>query len=197
MEVALIGAAMALILLFGAPQTKELVIILPDADGHVGTLVVEHGEDRVVLNEAYATSRITSDGGIRLEMLPQQEVETSFAPSVSALPPRPALFYLYFITGTDTLTEASKGELERMLEELRSRQAPDIVVIGHTDRVGNEEANDALSLARAERVKNDLVRQGIPAERIRAAGRGERDPVVPTENGIDEPLNRRVEIDVR
>jgi len=42
------------------------------------------------------------------------------------------------------------------------------------------------------------VAQGIaPAERIRAAGRGEREPVVPTENDVDEPLNRRVEINVR
>jgi outer membrane protein OmpA-like peptidoglycan-associated protein len=197
-EVALIGAVMALILLLSGPQTKELVIVLPDANGHVGTVVVEHGDERVILNEAYATSRITADGGIRLEKLPQREVESSFSRAVTALPARPASFFLYFITGTDILTEASKGEFQRMLQELRQRQAPDIVVIGHTDRVGNEEANDELSLARAERVKADLVSQGIAApERVRAAGRGEREPVVPTENGVDEPLNRRVEINVR
>jgi outer membrane protein OmpA-like peptidoglycan-associated protein len=197
-EVALIGAVMALILLFSGPQTKEVVIVLPDASGHVGTVVVEHGDERVILNEAYATSRITADGAVRLEKLPQREVESSFSRTVTALPPRPASFFLYFITGTDILTEASKGEFQRMLEELRKRQAPDIVVIGHTDRVGNEEANDELSLQRAERVKSDLVSQGIAApERVRAAGRGEREPVVPTENGVDEPLNRRVEINVR
>jgi outer membrane protein OmpA-like peptidoglycan-associated protein len=72
------------------------------------------------------------------------------------------------------------------------------VVIGHTDRVGNEQANDELSLQRAERVKAEFVAQGIaPAERIRAAGRGERELLVPTENDVDEPLNRRVEINVR
>ena len=85
-----------------------------------------------------------------------------------------------------------------MLAELRKREAPDIVVIGHTDRVGAPEGNDELSLQRAERMKADLVAQGIaPPERIRAAGRGEREPVVPTEEGVDEPLNRRVEINVR
>jgi outer membrane protein OmpA-like peptidoglycan-associated protein len=46
-------------------------------------------------------------------------------------------------------------------------------------------------------VKADFVSQGISAERIRAAGRGERDPVVRTEDGVEEPLNRRVEINVR
>ena len=121
-----------------------------------------------------------------------------FHDAIAALPPRPVSFLLYFITGTDDLTEASKLELNRMLEELRRREVADILVIGHTDRVGNEQANDELSLARAERVKTEFVAQGIaPAERIRAAGRGEREPLVPTENDVDEPLNRRVEINVR
>jgi outer membrane protein OmpA-like peptidoglycan-associated protein len=207
---------MALVLLF--PATKEMVVVLPSADGHVGMVVVERGDERFILNEAYASTRLTTTGEVKLEKLEQSEVPASsesstepqssferaaavlpwFQGAVAALPTRPASFYLYFITGTDTLTDASKLEFERMLEELRKRQAPDIVVIGHTDRVGAPEANDELSLQRAERMKVELVEQGIaPPERIRAAGRGEREPVVPTEDGVDEPLNRRVEINVR
>lgn len=217
MAVALVGAALALLLLF--PATKEMVVVVPSADGHVGMVVVERGDDRVILNEAYATSRVTSDGQIHLEKLEPKEVQSKlvaspsaeapqlervaaslpmFHDAIAALPPRPVTFLLYFITGTDTLTDASKLELARMVEELRRREVADIVVIGHTDRVGNEQANDELSLQRAERVKAEFVAQGIaPAERIRAAGRGERDPLVPTENDVDEPLNRRVEINVR
>jgi outer membrane protein OmpA-like peptidoglycan-associated protein len=70
-------------------------------------------------------------------------------------------------------------------------------VIGHTDRAGDEIANDQLSLQRAERLKGDLVGQGIPASMIRSAGRGERELLVPTDDGVDEPRNRRVEISVR
>lgn len=222
MAVALLGAALALVLLF--PATKEMVVVVPSADGHVGMVVVEHGDDRVVLNEAYATSRITSGGEIRLEKLEPKHIQSPslespsakgasapqpalervaatlpmFHDAIAALPPRPVSFLLYFVTGTDALTDASKLELERMLEELRRREVGDIVVIGHTDRVGNAEANDELSLQRAERLKAEFVAQGIaPAERIRAAGRGEREPIVPTENDVDEPLNRRVEINVR
>jgi outer membrane protein OmpA-like peptidoglycan-associated protein len=225
--VALLGALLALALLF--PATKEMVVVVPSADGHVGMVVVERGDDRVILNEAYATSRVTSDGQIHLEKLQPAEVQSEtlqsktlesatfertaapqpaleqvasalpmFHDAIAALPPRPISFLLYFVTGTDDLTEASKLELGRMLEELRRREVADIVVIGHTDRVGNEQANDELSLARAERVKAEFVAQGIAsAERIRAAGRGEREPLVPTENDVDEPLNRRVEINVR
>ena len=222
MAVALLGAALALVLLF--PTTKEMVVVVPSADGHVGMVVVERGDDRIILNEAYATSRVTSDGEVHLEKLEPKEIQLQavnspaaepgsapppaleqfaaalpmFHDTIAALPARPVSFLLYFVSGTDDLTEASKLELARMVEELRRREVGDMVVIGHTDRVGNEQANDELSLARAERVKAEFVAEGIaPAERIRAAGRGEREPLVPTENGVDEPLNRRVEINIR
>jgi outer membrane protein OmpA-like peptidoglycan-associated protein len=72
-----------------------------------------------------------------------------------------------------------------------------VVVIGHTDRVGNLQYNDRLSLQRAERVRGELIRLGIPERRVRIAGRGEREPLVATDDEIPEPRNRRVEINVR
>ena len=221
MEVALIGAVVALILTLHAPATgpslpsvapailtppqaptvetltRELVIVLPDANGRTGTVVVERGDERIVLNEPYATSRITVDGQIRREKLAEPEVRATFAPIVTALPERPISFLLYFTRGTDTLTDASRLELERMLEEVRRRKEPDIVVIGHTDRLGKDQANDQLSLQRAERVRSDLMHHGIVAERISVAGRGEREPLVPTDDGVEDSRNRRVEINVR
>ena len=71
-----------------ASATTEMVIVLPDASGHTGTVVVERGNDRVILNEPYATSRITADGEIRLEKLPEPEVRSSFERVVTALPAR-------------------------------------------------------------------------------------------------------------
>jgi outer membrane protein OmpA-like peptidoglycan-associated protein len=70
-------------------------------------------------------------------------------------------------------------------------------VVGHTDRVGSLTYNDALSLRRAERVRTGFVQMGIPREQISVAGRGEREPIVPTEDEVAEPRNRRVEITVR
>lgn len=68
-------------------------------------------------------------------------------------------------------------------------------MIGHTDRVGKLEANDALSLKRAEAVGEQLK---APASRLMEfAGRGEREPLVPTADEVPEPANRRVEINLR
>ena len=173
----------------------ELVVVLPSADGHTGAVVVERDGRRTVLDQPYAANRIGRESGPA--RLTEENVRGTFGVAAAAIPARPAAFLLYFVMGSDELTGESKLELARMLEELRRRSAPDILVIGHTDRVGGDADNDRLSLQRAERVRESFVAQGIAAERIRAAGRGERAPLVQTADGADEPRNRRVEINVR
>jgi outer membrane protein OmpA-like peptidoglycan-associated protein len=56
---------------------------------------------------------------------------------------------------------------------------------------------DAFSLRRAGLVKDLLVRRGIPAKIIQTAGRGRREPPIPTTDAVAEPRNRRVETTVR
>jgi outer membrane protein OmpA-like peptidoglycan-associated protein len=198
MAPALIGAAVALGVLFGPEaRIEETVVVLPSADGHVGTVVVEHAGQRYVLNRAFATSRSLGEAPAKVTQLSEPEIRQSFASTLQSLPARPASFLLYFITGTDELTDESKAELQKVLAELKQRPTPDIAVIGHTDTVGEREANDRLSAQRAERMKGFLVEIGIPASRIEVAGRGERELLVPTEENVDEPRNRRVEINVR
>jgi outer membrane protein OmpA-like peptidoglycan-associated protein len=176
-----------------AKPPNESVTVLPSADGHVGTVVVQRGDARRVLNQPYATSQ----NGEAVAIASAEQVKGAFASTLQALPARPAVFTLNFITGTDELTEESKAELPKILEALKERPVPDVQVIGHTDTVGEYRTNDQLSAQRAETVKGFLVGIGIAAERIQVSGRGEREPVVPTGDNTDEPLNRRVEINVR
>jgi outer membrane protein OmpA-like peptidoglycan-associated protein len=194
--VALIGTLMV----FLTPDQvgDELVVVVPSADGHVGTVIVERGGKQVVLNQAFAASRIV-DGGppVAERMRGVDAVRAEFAIALGSLPDRPKSFLVYFLEGTDEFTEESGVEFGRILAELRERGAPDVVVIGHTDRVGNLQYNDRLSLQRAERVRGELIRLGIPERRVRIAGRGEREPLVATDDEIPEPRNRRVEINVR
>ncbi|MDP1748828.1 MAG: OmpA family protein, partial [Reyranella sp.] len=65
---------------------------------------------------------------------------------------------------------------------------------GHTDTSGPEAYNMALSLRRANTVKDALVREGVPATAITVIGRGEAGLLVKTADGVREPQNRRVEI---
>jgi len=176
-----------------AKPPNETVTVLPSADGHIGVVVVERGKDKQVLNQPYATTR----NGEAVEVLAATDVQATFGATLQALPARPTIFTLYFVTGTDELTDESKAELQKILDALKLRAVPDVYVIGHTDTVGELLGNDRLSAQRAETVKGFLVGIGIPAERIQTSGRGKREPIVPTADNVDEPKNRRVEINVR
>ncbi|HXM83792.1 MAG TPA: OmpA family protein [Burkholderiales bacterium] len=197
MLVVALAALVAIGAIFAQPAPlEETVVVLPSPDGHTGTVIVQRGGERHVLNEPYATSRVTG-GQSEIVRLSDAEVKQSFGVTLDALPARPTAFLLYFVTATDELTDESKDELKKVLDELKHRPVPDILVVGHTDTVGELDANDRLSAQRAERVKGFLVEIGIPARQIQTAGRGERELLIQTADNIDEPRNRRVEINVR
>jgi outer membrane protein OmpA-like peptidoglycan-associated protein len=175
----------------------ELFAVIPGAGGHVGAIVVHTEGDTRVIDTAYGAERIRSDGTREPGRLSEAEVREEFASTLAALPGRPTSFMLYFLEGRDELTPESKVEMEKVFAELKRRPLPDIMVIGHTDSVGSLGFNDRLSLARAERMRELMIGLGIPAERIQAAGRGKRELLVPTDENVSEPRNRRVEISVR
>jgi len=175
----------------------DLFAVLPGADGKVGAITVTRGTEQNVLDTAYAATRITARGRLEPGRVTEQEVRDVFGQALGAQPPAPVSFILYFVFGRDELTAESQQVLSQVSAEIGRRPAAEVVVIGHTDRVGNVPQNDALSLQRAERVRRELVQVGIPTERIEVAGRGEREPLVPTEDEVAEPKNRRVEITVR
>jgi outer membrane protein OmpA-like peptidoglycan-associated protein len=180
------------------PTRDETVVLLPGRDGRAGALTVTHEGQERVLDAAYAASRLQGEG--KLEdggRLTAEQVQQMFGDALGAQPPRPITFILYFLDASDDFTPESKQKLARVLQEIGGHPAPEIVVVGHTDRVGSVAYNDALSLRRAGRVRDQLVQIGIPGEQILVAGRGEREPRVPTEDEVAEPLNRRVEITVR
>jgi outer membrane protein OmpA-like peptidoglycan-associated protein len=193
------GCARSVQVVAPAPARRdETIVLLPGPDGKTGALTVIHEGQQQTLDAPYATARVQQQG--KLEdggRLTAEQVQQSFARALDARPPRPVKFVLYFLDNSDEFTPQSRLEIPKIFSEIAGHPSPEIVVVGHTDRVGAVPYNDALSLRRAERVRTGLVQMGIPAEQITVAGRGEREPIVPTEDEIAEPGNRRVEITVR
>ncbi len=70
-----------------------------------------------------------------------------------------------------------RGKLDEFVASLKGTKYDSIEVIGHADRIGSVEYNLKLSQRRANAVKTYLVRQGIPAGKINAEGRGKSEPV--------------------
>jgi outer membrane protein OmpA-like peptidoglycan-associated protein len=182
-----------------APATRdETIVLLPGTDGKVGALTITHEGQQRTLDAPYAAARVQQQGALEDGgRLTPQQVQQGFGPALSAQPPRPVRFVLYFLGDSDGFTPESQLEISKISSAIAGHPSPEIVVVGHTDRVGSVTYNDALSLRRAERVRIGLVQMGIRLEQVSVAGRGEREPLVATEDEVAEPRNRRVEITVR
>ena len=182
-----------------APRpVPDRVVLLPDASGQAGAVVLRSSsgiEQR--LDKAYLGAEVARDGGVAVSQQEPAEIEARFRSLLDARPPAPVSFTVYFRSGGNDLTPESRAILDQVRAELGRRPAPEIQVIGHTDRVGRQEANDELSIRRAGTVRDILIAAGIPGDQIETAGRGERDPLVPTAEEVAEARNRRVEISVR
>jgi outer membrane protein OmpA-like peptidoglycan-associated protein len=191
-----------LIAIFGqdqpAPQPpKERVVLLPQPDGASSAVAVVSPRGELILDAPYAAADVFVDGTLARAEESAASVQSRFGAALAARPPPPVSFTVYFVFDTDELTAASRAQFDRIKSELATRPAPEIVVIGHTDRVGGLEYNDELSRKRAQTVRAALIQAGIGPGGIEVAGRGEREPAVPTADDVDEERNRRVEITVR
>ncbi|KRE85663.1 hypothetical protein ASG75_08830 [Rhodanobacter sp. Soil772] len=83
-----------------------------------------------------------------------------------------------FAFGKAQLKSADNAELDALVDTLKAASQIDSVqVLGYTDRIGSEQANQKLSAQRAEAVRDYLVAHGVPAGVIRTEGRGAADPV--------------------
>jgi outer membrane protein OmpA-like peptidoglycan-associated protein len=196
-RLALRFAAPALVAaLAGCAVSTERIILLPERDGRAAAVVVTQHDRQVVLDRPYAATQLSLADPWRYSAS-AAEVEATFGVALAAQPSRAAHFTLYFVEGADELTEESKGILETVFADLAQRPIPDILVVGHTDAVGSDPFNDALARQRADTVRAALIRRGIAPDDIVAIGRGKRELLVPTADGVAEPRNRRVEIVVR
>lgn len=162
-----------------------------------GVVTVTTPGGTVTLDEPYETAEVTAVGGISTRKMEESESSQRFGSVLAAQPPRPISFTLYFVEGTDRLTPESLPTLDQVKTIMATWPAPEVSVIGHTDRLGSQEANDKLGLQRAEMVKRALVEIGIDGGKIEVVSRGEREPLAPTDDEVPEPRNRRVEINIR
>lgn len=98
---------------------------------------------------------------------------------------------LFFDWGESEISRDSAATLDAFAAENGS--AP-VVITGHSDRSGPGGANRRSSLERARAVADYLAGKGVPRAAMTVAGVGEAQPLIPTEDGVREVQNRRVEI---
>lgn len=103
---------------------------------------------------------------------------------------------VFFVQSKATLKPESYPELDRLVEILKENITIEIELQGHTDKLGNAQANLVLSEQRVNAVKAYLVEKGISAPRITGKGFGGSRPVAPSDTEEHRQMNRRVEFKI-
>lgn len=102
---------------------------------------------------------------------------------------------ILFDLNKDTLKPGAKESLAKAAPTLKTSET-NIVIEGHTDSSGSDAVNQPLSERRAARVREFLVSQGVPAQKMTAVGYGASRPAVPNDTAANRALNRRVQIEL-
>ena len=181
------------------PVPPALIVLLPDPEsGTTGRIRVSNPLGAVDLSSPRTATRVTGDARPgAVTAMSQADVTRLFGAALAALPPAPRHFTLQFRFESDTLTAESAALVPDILKTVKSLPVPEVVVVGHTDTMGDRKANVALGLKRAKTVREILAAAGLARETIEVTSHGEADPLVKTPDNTPEPRNRRVEITVR
>ncbi|MXV38278.1 OmpA family protein [Flavobacteriaceae bacterium Ap0902] len=102
---------------------------------------------------------------------------------------------VYFETGSDGLTANSITQIDNIVNILNAFPDAHVKFGGYTDNTGSQEINQPLSEGRAKTVMNNIINDGISADRLEAEGYGSEHPVCPeNDTQLCKAQNRRVDI---
>jgi len=141
----------------------------------------------------------TSPGPFNNNISAMLGISYKFGRPVAAAPPAaapvtPPSFMVFFDWDRSNLSEQALNTIKQAAQAYKQKGNARITATGHTDTTGSASYNMALSLRRANAVKDALVREGVPATAISVVGKGFSDLLVQTGPNVREPQNRRVEI---
>ena len=177
----------------------DMAVVLPE-DGEIGGIEISQGDKTVSLDRAFAAAGT----GKKLGDVPvtEGEIRDAFAGALAAQPPPPVEFTVNFDFNSARLDNDGFLAVAQAAEEALSREAPEIVITGYAD-VPGDAGNLALSKARADRVRREVLRElgareaDSPGSKVEvtASGKGAEGLVVDTQRR--DRKNRRVLILVR
>lgn len=125
---------------------------------------------------------------------PPRQEKTARAPGPAKAPEANRRYLIYFDWDRWALDDAGRSIVRNAAEASTGPRTKMIRTTGHSDRSGPVPYNLTLSKRRAETVKAELLRLGVPVGALSVKWKGETQPVTQTADGVREPSNRRVEI---
>jgi len=181
----------------GAKDGKKLYATPTDSTGYT-ELLVPVGQDYTIVYLSLGLSETAATLPISEE--PNQNVRltlryTRIMPKKTASGQDAGIVLggVNFDTGKSSIRKDSFEQLDTVVEYMAHKPGVRVEISGHTDNVGDKEANKKLSLARAQACVDYLVKKGIERSRLEAVGYGDQIPVASNVTPEGREQNRRIE----
>jgi outer membrane protein OmpA-like peptidoglycan-associated protein len=189
--------AVLLLGLLAACAGKNQIVLLPNEDGSPSAVTISNATGTTVLDQPGSAVNVAQPSSAPERItLNDADIQKVWGDAIAFHPPRPVTLILYFVLDTTQLTPESRAELPRLLDLIRQRPAPEVAIVGHTDRSGDPVYNERLGLRRAGTVRQEIEAIGVPPSLITVTSQGAGNPLVVSSRPY-EPRNRRVEVTVR
>jgi outer membrane protein OmpA-like peptidoglycan-associated protein len=178
---------------------KNVVVLVPDPDGSVGSITVANDAGSVDIDTANASTTIrnTETAPSAPAEMGEKDIDNIFGQALAIQPQPPVHFILYFERNSTRLRPSSLAMLPDIIATVQTRRSEHISVVGHSDTLGDKSYNLDLSKRRALAVKRLLVKKGVDEAFIETTSHGEENPLIKTADNVGNPKNRRVEVVVR
>lgn len=178
------------------PKPITARVVLLDS-GKPSAVTITNKAGAKELNQPGEAVAVAGDTGAAQPIkLNDADIQKGWGDAIAAHPKAPETSILYFVLDTTELTPESRKELPKVLDAIKQRPAPEVAVVGYTDRSGEADYNYQLGLRRAKAVQKEIEAIGVPAAQITVDSYGAANPLIETKKQY-EPRNRRVEITVR
>lgn len=193
-----IYTAVILSLPFFASSSKTTVILV-DNNKTLSAVDVKTDAGKVTLDESYTVTSVSKAASQPepVTKIDEATVHQKYKILFDALPHKPVSMLFYFEEGTSQLVPESMSQIPALIELIQSEEPCIVDIIGHSDTKGTVENNYELGLKRAEALKTFLENNQVSMKQLTLQSYGENDLLIPTEDEVSEPKNRRVEVRVR
>jgi len=188
------GEAAAQCMVVATFRNECLAVAIDPGKGTPGAGWAIHPDQATAEQRALDSCKATAGPGRRGAcVLQRTSCDTGGQASAPAVPAGP--FMAFFDRGQDVVTPQAMAILRNVAESHKASGGQlQVMIAGHTARIGAEAANIGLSQRRANRVRDALVAFGVPSGLITTEAFGESRPLVETADAVAEPQNDRVEI---
>ncbi|MEG3753371.1 OmpA family protein [Psychromonas arctica] len=196
MEIFILVTFTFVAILSATQSSTTKVTLLPDDKENSKIIVLNDSGSQVVDEQGFAVI-VTSDVDTPTtpEQVDLEKIKLQHATLFAIQPKKPDKFLLYFENNGAVLLNESKLLISTIIEAAKTREAPILNIIGHSDAAGSTEYNLRLSTERANSVAKLLQSKNIKGAEYRIDSYGENDPLIKSDKEI-EPQNRRVEVEI-